>query len=123
MSTHKNKSASFFSDHGYVVVKIPALHEYIATIKKEFEDSIMPRFKENVAVNRSLIKRFAESPRVMSIYQKPELLELLENIAGITYPVYCGPIVSHYTANDLTGSAYGLPWHQDYPSMASSKNK
>ena len=36
--------------------------------------------------------------------------------------IFCGPVVSHYTSNDKTGSSYGLPFHQDYPSMASSKN-
>ncbi len=43
-------------------------------------------------------------------------------MVGCRSPVFCGPVVSHYTHTDLTGNSYGLPWHQDYPSMASSSN-
>lgn len=122
MTVIETNSELFFEKFGYVVVKIPEIHKHIAFLAKEFEAVIRPRFKNDITSNRTLIKRFAESPGVMSIYQRPELLKLLKDIAGITYPVYCGPVVSHYTANDLTGSGYGIPWHQDYPSMGSSQN-
>lgn len=116
-----NELRSTFNNLGYVVVKIQDIHDHIISLKKDFEDSILSGFNDNVTSNRNMIKRFAESPKVMSIFQNQELLELLKDIADITYPVYCGPIVSHYTSNDSTGAGYGIPWHVDYPSMGSSK--
>jgi len=44
----------------------------------------------------------------------------LRNYLGIKEPVQTGPVVTHYTANDLTGGNYGLPYHQDWPSMGTS---
>jgi len=121
MNFPKKNLVTEFEANGFVVVKIQDISEHIISLKKLFEDSVHSNFNDNVARNRNMIKRFTAGPKVMSIFQNQELLSLLNDIADIKNPVYCGPIVSHYTANDPTGGGYALPWHQDYPSMASSK--
>jgi hypothetical protein len=38
------------------------------------------------------------------------------------FPVRCGPAVTHFTSTNQIGKSFGLGWHQDWPSMASSLN-
>ena len=121
MNISNTKLRSKYIENGFVVIKIDEIREQILYLKKIFENTVHKNFNKNVTRNRNLIKRFTSAPSVMSIFQSLELLNLLKDIADIKNPVYCGPIVSHYTSNDETGGGYGLPWHQDYPSMASSK--
>lgn len=108
-----------FQRDGYVVAQSAALRERVAGLKARFESTFQRRFGDDAAANRNLIKRFADSIELASLFASPELAELVRAL-GVASPVYCGPVVSHYTHSDLTGNSYGLPWHQDYPSMASS---
>lgn len=108
-----------FQREGYVIAQSVALRERVARLKASFETLFHRRFSDDAGANRNLIKRFADSIDLASLFTAPELLGLLKAL-GVVSPVYCGPIVSHYTHSDLTGNSYGLPWHQDYPSMASS---
>ena len=91
----------------------------MADLKSRFEFNFQRRFSDEPEANRNLIKRFTDSIELASLFAAPELVDLVRGL-GVNAPVYCGPIVSHYTHSDLTGNSYGLPWHQDYPSMASS---
>lgn len=110
-----------FRQDGYVIARSDATRSAVAKIKHTFEENFRPRFEADPLSNRNLIKRFADSIEIASLFACPELVGILQSI-GIQSPVYCGPVVSHYTHIDPTGNSYGLPWHQDYPSMASSSN-
>jgi hypothetical protein len=114
-----NKLKQDFQREGYVVAHSAALRERVADLKSLFETHFQRLFGNDPSTNRNLIKRFAESIELAELFTLPELIDLVRSL-GVNSPVYCGPIVSHYTHSDLTGNSYGLPWHQDYPSMASS---
>ena len=49
------------------------------------------------------------------------MIDLYKEV-GLSNPILSGPCVTHYTSNNLIGNSFGLPYHQDYPSMASSIN-
>lgn len=110
-----------FQRQGYVVAESAALRERVVALKSSYESDFKWRFGDDPVTNRNLIKRFADSIELAALFTSPELVELVR-VLGIAAPVYCGPIVSHYTHHDTTGNSYGLPWHQDHPSMASSSN-
>lgn len=110
-----------FQREGYVVKHCYAIQSRVNELKSTFEAKFQSRFCNDPLTNRNLIKRFAESIDLALLFASFELLELIREI-GVMSPVYCGPVVSHYTHSDLTGNSYGLPWHQDFPSMASSSN-
>jgi hypothetical protein len=110
-----------FQRDGYVVGHSETLRDRVKVLRSTFEAKFQGRFCSDPSTNRNLIKRFADSVELASLFASPELLALV-NAVGVVAPVYCGPVVSHYTHSDLTGNSYGLPWHQDFPSMASSSN-
>jgi hypothetical protein len=110
-----------FLRDGYVVAHSQALQDLVYEVKSAFETKFYSRFGGDPSTNRNLIKRFADSVELASLFASCELLALVRGL-GVASPVYCGPVVSHYTHSDLTGNSYGLPWHQDFPSMASSSN-
>lgn len=115
-----NLQSKFQSD-GYVVAHSFALKEFVNELKFVFEAKFQSRFYSDLKTNRNLLKRFAESIELAQLFSSPELVELVFAL-GLNSPVYFGPVVSHYTSNDLTGNCFGLPWHQDFPSMGSSAN-
>lgn len=89
-------------------------------LRDRFLSSYVSRFKTDPARNRNIIKLFAEDIDVKRFFCGLELNETLRNYLEMKEPVQTGPIVTHYTANDLTGGNYGLPYHQDWPSMGTS---
>lgn len=115
-----------FSEHlnemGYVVINSVKLIQQVQEIKslfhKEFESRMSQASPEN---NRELIKRFVDHPFVSGLFCSNNFIKILNEEIGFNIPVKCGPTVSHYTSLDETGNGYGLPYHQDYPSMSSSK--
>jgi hypothetical protein len=115
-----NLKLKFMRD-GYVVGHSESLRNRVKVLRSNFEAKFQSRFGSDPSTNRNLIKRFADSIELASLFASSELLALV-NAVGVVAPVYCGPVVSHYTHSDLTGKSYGLPWHQDFPSMASSSN-
>lgn len=106
---------------GFCIVQAPSIHAHLNNLLDEFEYHFMSRFGSDPISNRNLIKRFCDSVFVDQLFIHPDLIYLLKSF-GLAYPLFCGPAVSHYTDNDLTGNSYGLPWHQDFPSMSSSSN-
>jgi len=110
-----------FKKEGFLVVKNKVIKSHIIKAKTIFKKDFSSRFGKNTSINRELIKRFTDHPFISSIYTSKIIVNILNDI-GLKIPVKCGPLVSHYTANNKTGNSYGLPYHQDYPSMASSKS-
>ena len=110
-----------YLENGYAIARIPEIHAQAANLKQRFERDFQSRFGNDPLTNRNLIKRLADSIESAALFSSPALVDAVRSI-GIQEPVYCGPVVSHYTHSDHTGNSYGLPWHQDYPSMASSAN-
>jgi hypothetical protein len=110
-----------FLEYGYAIAQAPETHAQVARLKQRFELDFQSRFGSDPATNRNLIKRFADSIELAELFSSPALVDAVRSI-GVEEPVYCGPVVSHYTHSDQTGNSYGLPWHQDFPSMASSAN-
>lgn len=113
--------AKEFDELGFTVVKDQYFTKRVTCLHGLFSEIILPRFNNDVQRNRNLIKRFNDTFEVRNLFCGEEIRGLLKNI-GILDPVFCGPGVTHYTSNDLTGDSFGLRWHQDYPSMASSLN-
>jgi hypothetical protein len=117
MSILKNQ----YLENGYAIAQLTEIHAQVALVKQLFERDFQSRFGLDPVTNRNLIKRLADSIELAALFSSPAMLNAVRSV-GIHEPVYCGPVVSHYTHNDHTGNSYGLPWHQDYPSMASSSN-
>jgi len=109
-----------FDENGFVKVLIPDIFEQVGRIRTQFCERYRSRFDKNQNRNRELVKSFARDPLVGQIFCSPKLLDIIHSICSLEVPVFCGPTVSHYTSNDLTGKSFGIPLHQDYPSMASS---
>lgn len=110
-----------FQKNGYAVIKRENLRDAVADAKEIFETTYQSKFSKNPLYNRELIKRFADHPSVASLFASDPLIDILRKVIGFDVPVMCGPAVTHYTSNDLTGAGFGLGYHQDYPSMGSSK--
>jgi hypothetical protein len=111
----------FFQKNGFVVARSEKIRKLVTKLKLEFESSFQCLFGNDSKANRNLIRRFADSVLASRLFASSELIGLAQQI-GLRYPIFCGPPVSHYTHYDHTGNSYGLPWHQDFPSMASSSN-
>lgn len=110
---------SEYKENGYCIVA--GVIENIDAIIDLFEIKYKSKFTDNVVLNRNLLKCFANEPLIRKIFILNKLLDLLKNIE-IRHPIYTGPVVTHYTSFDITGGAYGLKMHQDWPSMATSDN-
>lgn len=104
-----------FEDLGYVVVDG---HLDMRFLNELFETRYLSKFDGDSVRNRNLIKAFTNDLHVREILLAPVIRRFLEQHHG--YPIITGPVVSHYTSTDTTGSAFGLPFHQDWPSMATS---
>lgn len=108
-----------FEKNGYAI--FDANKKFMATKFINLFSEYRDKFTDNAAVNRNIIRLFANEPLVRSFFNDDYLIELIRKL-GIKHPIFCGPVVTHFTSNDLTGSGFGLPYHQDYPSMGGSKN-
>ena len=110
-----------FESQGYCLINSSHLRDRMAEIKFVFEKNYLSKFTEDPIFNRQIIKLLTNDVLVKSFYLSDEIINEIKK-TGIRYPISAGPIVSHYTGRDLTGGGYGLGFHQDYPSMAGSKN-
>tara|TARA_E500000331_G_C17233023_1_gene703517 strand:- start:246 stop:971 length:726 start_codon:yes stop_codon:yes gene_type:complete len=110
-----------FNEYGYVILRDILLEEKIILLRDKFLKRYYPLFKDDVSNNRNILKRYADDLSVSRFFSDQRLEEVL-NILGVSFPVYSGPICTHYTSKDSTGSSYKLPLHQDWTSMASSLN-
>jgi hypothetical protein len=113
--------AAAFTRDGYCVAEDQELAREIRSLRVTFENRYRSRFNDDATRNRNLIKRFGDSLEVSRVMSSKRLEEIARDI-GVQEPVFCGPVVTHYTSHDLTGQSYGLPFHQDWPSMGSSDN-
>ena len=120
MGDQLNTDMNAFDSNGWAVLELPFVQNKISEAKELFNQQFLPKFTDDAQLNRELIKRFADHPFVASIFCSEEFVEAISKVAGISTAVKCGPLVSHYTSNNMTGNGYGLPYHQDYPSMGSS---
>ena len=105
---------------GYVIAACDVLEARIREIRSQFEARFLPRFGDDAARNRAIIKLLAEDLDVKRFFASVELEGVLKERLGLREPVQTGPIVTHYTAANATGNNYGLPYHQDWPSMGTS---
>ncbi len=110
-----------FQDNGFVVYRNDLMIKLVTDLRRRFERIYMSCFGSEVEANRNVIKRFGDDIRVQSLFVNQVLIDVMKNLQ-IVHPVFCGPVVTHYTCNDFTGRSYGLPLHQDWPSMGSSNN-
>lgn len=105
---------------GYVVLTSDSLQGRMHAVRTKFEQRFRARFTPDASRNRNIIKLLAEDIEVKRFFCSDELIGCLKAHVGIVEPVQTGPIVTHYTAADFTGNNYGLPYHQDWPSMGTS---
>lgn len=112
-------SKNNFEKYGYCFYSSDDIKKKLEKLEKNFEQNYKKKFKKNnIKNNLNLIKRFAGDPSVISICFDTDLLKFLKKIKLL--PVQTGPIVTHYTSNDGISNSFGLPYHQDFPSMATS---
>ena len=90
------------------------------SIRAKFETRFLVRFRDDPPHNRNIIKLLAEDMAVKRFFCSADIVGMLNNALKMDHPVQTGPIVTHYTASDATGNSYGLPYHQDWPSMGTS---
>jgi ectoine hydroxylase-related dioxygenase (phytanoyl-CoA dioxygenase family) len=112
--------AGDFGRLGYVILACETLQARMRAVKARFEQRFLGQFSTDAVRNRNIVKLLAEDIDVKRFFCSEELVGALQVHLGITEPVQTGPIVTHYTASDLTGNNYGLPYHQDWPSMGTS---
>jgi len=105
---------------GFLIVKNRTIRAQAKKAYLLFKNSFERKFSNSPVINREIVKRFADHPLISSIYTSRTMVKILKDL-GFKIPVKCGPLATHYTSNNKTGNSYGLPYHQDYPSMASSK--
>lgn len=109
-----------FAEHGFVLIEIDTGPEQIKKLKEKFISHYLPRFQSDPIRNRNIIKLFAEDLDVKRFFCSSDINRILGDHLKMAEPVQTGPVVTHYTAGDLTGNNYGLPYHQDWPSMGTS---
>ena len=112
--------AGDFLNHGFAVIETDTSLEQMQMLIQIFLSRFLPRFESDPIRNRNIIKLFAEELNVKRFFCGLDIDGILRDNLGMVEPVQTGPIVTHYTANDLTGGNYGLPYHQDWPSMGTS---
>ena len=110
-----------YIEQGFIIIASKNNQLYFKDLREKFESLVLDKFTGSLELNRELIKRFTDFPEVKRFYYSEQIEEYLKML-NIIKPVACGPIVSHYTSNDDTGSGFFSGVHQDYPSMASSFN-
>lgn len=108
------------ADDGLAILRVDSICGRIEEIRDQFSSFVLSRMSNDISFNRALIKHFVMLPEVRGVFCDRGLLSNITSLSGIETPVFLGPTVSHFTSNDITGSGFGLPMHQDFPSMASS---
>lgn len=105
-----------FENNGFVAFDGPKYYPKFADMLAVFKSKYLLDHDSAETVRRR-ITLFAQSPEVQAYLSlMSQIIKQLD-----IDPVYCGPAVTHYTSNNSIGNSFGLGWHQDYPSMASSK--
>ena len=110
-----------FNQDGYIIWSDEIIRKKVFNLKDLFLKKYKTLFNSDINRNRNLLKCFSADIEVSKIFSDEKIKKLLQNL-GVSSPLFCGPIVSHYTSSDPTGNNFGLPLHQDWPSMASSLN-
>ena len=105
-----------FTKDGFIIIEDDEIQDRISGLKYKFENSFLDTAGKP-SMNRAKIGLFAKSIAVSDFINGV----CTNNIMPFDNPVYSGRCVTHYTSNNSTGNSFGLGWHQDYPSMASSK--
>ncbi|RFU47457.1 phytanoyl-CoA dioxygenase family protein [Paraburkholderia sp. DHOC27] len=114
--------AGDFRRLGFEIITSPTSREQVKTVRRKFEDRVLAKFADNPVRNRNLIKLLAEDIEVKRFFCAPDLIDALKDRLRMVDPIQTGPIVTHYTSSNTTGNNYGLPYHQDWPSMGTSSN-
>lgn len=112
--------AGDFFKQGFAIVETSTGSAHMRMLREKFTSLYASRFQRAPIRNRNIIKLFAEDLDVKRFFCAQDIDEILKNYLQMDEPVQTGPIVTHYTADDLTGNNYGLPYHQDWPSMGTS---
>lgn len=112
--------AGDFHDAGYLILESADLRQRMGKIADKFLAQYASRFTDDASRNRNLIKLLAENIELKRFFCSDDIVAALTQQLGFLEPVQTGPIVTHYTASDVTGNNYGLPYHQDWPSMGTS---
>jgi Phytanoyl-CoA dioxygenase (PhyH) len=112
--------AGDFEKQGFLIAATPDLQASMRSIRARFESRFLARFHDDPLRNRNVIKLLAEDIGVKRFFCSTDIVAMLNDSLKIEEPVQTGPIVTHYTASDATGNSYGLPYHQDWPSMGTS---
>lgn len=107
-------------DDGLAILRVDGICGRIEEVRGQFSRFVLSRMSDDISFNRALIKNFVMLPEVREVFCDRDLLSNIASLSGIETPTFLGPTVSHFTSNDITGSGFGLPMHQDFPSMASS---
>ena len=109
-----------FQDEGYVILRTDELTEQLKELRVLYNKEFAPLIDDNKPESsRRVISLFAKHPLVMNYIMSVGIyLPKLH----VKTPLLSGPAVTHYTSFNAVGNGFGLSYHQDWPSMASSLN-
>jgi hypothetical protein len=110
-----------YQERGFIIHKDEVFKDLVNEVRIRFQSIYQSRFGSVAQINRNIIKRFGDDFAVQSLFSNYIMVNLVGKL-GIDLPVFCGPVVTHYTSTNSTGQSFGLPLHQDWPSMGSSIN-
>ena len=115
-------NSKFFNNFGYCLFRSKSLKKKIKICKKIFLRDYVNNFAHlKREAKLSLIKKFSGEPSVVDIFYSKDLHKFLKKLE-IDHIVQTGPIVTHYSSNNSISKSFGLPFHQDFPSMCTSLN-
>lgn len=117
-NTHSDQSVSLITTlntQGFVIVDTLLSSTGLSDI---FQKKYRSKFTSDPERNRNLVKAFANDINVRKAFFVDELQGFLNSF--MSYPVMTGPVVTHWTSTDSMGGGFGLPYHQDWPSMGTS---
>jgi ectoine hydroxylase-related dioxygenase (phytanoyl-CoA dioxygenase family) len=109
-----------FEQDGFLIVAAHDSQAQMQAIRERFEARYLSKFRDDPTRNRNVIKLLAEDIAIKRFFCSADIVSVLHGQLKIAEPVQTGPIVTHYTASNTTGNNYGLPYHQDWPSMGTS---
>jgi ectoine hydroxylase-related dioxygenase (phytanoyl-CoA dioxygenase family) len=109
-----------FEQDGFLIVAAHDSQAQMQAIRERFEARYLSKFRDDPTRNRNVIKLLAEDIAIKRFFCSADIVSVLHGHLKIAEPVQTGPIVTHYTASNTTGNNYGLPYHQDWPSMGTS---
>lgn len=115
-----NLQVKNYKKFGYCFYSNLEIKKKIINCKKKFLNNYIKLYKNSSRKKKlNIIKIFSGDPSISEVLHDKNLLDFLKKLK-VDVPTQTSPIITHYTSKDNISKSFGLPFHQDYTSMASS---